>query len=125
MDALVPGDLEKSAVFSRAKDHSMPPPKDAPPLSEADVEVLARWIAAGAEWPFQPRRADQARGRVEQATRSSTIGRSAWRNGALLVPPYGDCKSDVDSKSRRVRRWRRYGNVAPPLPQIALRPAWR
>jgi len=118
MDAIVPHDLEKSAVYSRAKDHSMPPPKDAPPLSDAEVNVLARWIEQGAPWPDQSRRA-------EQATRSYAMSGDARRNGALLVPPYEVCKSGVDSKSRRLRRWRRYGNVAPPLSQVALRPTRR
>jgi mono/diheme cytochrome c family protein len=96
--AIVPGDLEKSSVYQRAKDHSMPPPKDAPPLSSAEVDALARWITQGAPWP---------------------PGQSAIRNQQSAI-----CIA-VDSKSRRVRRWRRYGNVAAPLPQVALRPGRR
>ena len=98
MDAIFPGDLDKSAVYQRAKDHSMPPPKDAPPLSDGEVDILARWIIQGAPWP-----APQTAIRNQQS--------------AICIA--------VDSKSRRVRRWRRYGNVAPPLPQVALRPTRR
>lgn len=97
MEALVPGDLAKSGIYLRAKDHSMPPPKDAPPLSEEELNALARWITAGASWP-PPRQQSPP-------------------------PQPGICA--VDSQSRPLRRWRRYGNVAPPLPQVALRPRRR
>lgn len=52
-DAIVPGDPEKSLLVERARDHSMPPPKDAGPLTAREVEFLARWIAGGAIWPDQ------------------------------------------------------------------------
>lgn len=68
-DAIVPGDPEQSSVWQRAKDHSMPPPRDGRPLSAAELGVLTRWIAEGAVWPEErtlsptqpmPRRGEKA-----------------------------------------------------------------
>ena len=52
--AVVPGDVEHSELLTRvtAEDEYtvMPPPETGPPLTAAEVDVLRRWIAAGAEW---------------------------------------------------------------------------
>ena len=114
MDAIVPGDLEKSSAYQRAKDHSMPPPKDAPPLSDGEVNALAHWITAGALWPELNQQSAISN---QQSSPQSAI----LNQQSAISPP---CIA-VDSKSRRVRRWRRYGNVASPLPQVPLRPARR
>jgi hypothetical protein len=55
-EAIVPGDVEKSAlierIFSDEKSQVMPPPKTKKKLTAAQKEILKRWIAAGAE--YQP-----------------------------------------------------------------------
>jgi cytochrome c551/c552 len=112
-DAIVPGDLEKSAIYRRAKEHSMPPPKDAPPLSDAEVKVLARWINAGAPW------SDYNQPSAMSHQHSPASPQSAINNQQSII-----CIA-VDSKTRRLRRWRRHGNVVAPLPQVALRPRRR
>ena len=48
--ALVPGQPEKSPLFLRAKEGSMPPETDGRRLSESELKTLADWIAAGAMW---------------------------------------------------------------------------
>jgi uncharacterized membrane protein len=52
--ALVPGDVPASTLVERITttdpDEVMPPPKGGKPLSEAQVEILKRWVAEGAEW---------------------------------------------------------------------------
>jgi len=61
-EAIVPGDVEKSAlierIFSDNKSHLMPPPKTKKKLTDAQKEILKRWIAEGAEyephWSFIP-----------------------------------------------------------------------
>jgi mono/diheme cytochrome c family protein len=60
-DALVPGDAAASElmtrVTSRDSDSQMPPPGHGKPLSKDEIEVLRRWIAAGAiyesHWSFR------------------------------------------------------------------------
>jgi cytochrome c553 len=115
MDAIVPGDLEKSGVYQRAKDHSMPPPKDAPPLSDAEVSALAEWIKAGAPW------ATSSPSPQYSGVKGGIVTYSAPHPNPLPgVPGRGDVRRAsciaVDSKRPRLRRWRRYGNVAAPLP---------
>jgi hypothetical protein len=61
-EAIIPGDVEKSAllsrIFSENRSHVMPPPKTKRKLTDAQKEILKRWIAAGAEyeshWSFIP-----------------------------------------------------------------------
>ncbi len=61
-EAIVPGDVEKSALIERVlsdnKSHLMPPPKTKKKLTDAQKEILKRWIAEGAEyephWSFIP-----------------------------------------------------------------------
>ncbi len=58
--AIVPGKLEDSALLERVSSHDasirMPPEGD--PLTAEQIELLQRWISAGAEWPghwaYQP-----------------------------------------------------------------------
>lgn len=63
--AIVPGDVAKSALIARITTHDpddiMPPPKSKKTLSAAQVDLLKRWIAGGADykghWAFEtPRR---------------------------------------------------------------------
>ncbi|MHB1421768.1 MAG: DUF1553 domain-containing protein [Gemmataceae bacterium] len=53
-EAIVPGDVDKSALIERIlsddKAHVMPPPKTKKKLTESQKETLKRWIAAGAEY---------------------------------------------------------------------------
>jgi hypothetical protein len=52
--AIVPGDVTKSAlvkrIFATDKDDLMPPPKAKMPLTEAQKDILKRWVAEGAEY---------------------------------------------------------------------------
>src|SRR6185295_8452083 len=52
--AIVPGDVSKSALVKRIlttdEDDLMPPPKAKMPLSEAQKDILKRWVAEGAEY---------------------------------------------------------------------------
>jgi hypothetical protein len=52
--AIVPGDVSKSAlvkrIFTTDEDDLMPPPKAKMPLTDAQKEILKRWVAEGAEY---------------------------------------------------------------------------
>ena len=48
---LEPGDAEGSLLYEVISGDEPTMPKGAPALSQADVEVLRRWIAGGAVWP--------------------------------------------------------------------------
>src|SRR5437868_586362 len=60
--AIVPGDILKSALVKRIlttdEDDLMPPPKAKMPLTDAQKDILKRWVAEGAEyrshWAFVP-----------------------------------------------------------------------
>ncbi len=51
--AIVPGASNKSALITRitAADDSIRMPPESPRLSDEDVQLLRRWIDAGADWP--------------------------------------------------------------------------
>ena len=51
--ALTPGKPAASLLIERVRAGEMPPAdaKGARPLSAAQIEVLSRWVAAGASWP--------------------------------------------------------------------------
>jgi mono/diheme cytochrome c family protein len=52
--ALVPGDLEKSALVKRIttsdQDDIMPPIKHGKPLSKPQIDTLVQWVKQGAKW---------------------------------------------------------------------------
>ncbi len=52
--AIVPGDVQKSALIARITskdpDELMPPAKSGKKLSAAQIDLLTRWIAQGAQW---------------------------------------------------------------------------
>ncbi|MCW5553837.1 MAG: PSD1 domain-containing protein [Verrucomicrobiae bacterium] len=52
--AIVPGDLDKSELIARIitkdEDDLMPPPDSGKQLTEAQIDLLKRWILQGAEW---------------------------------------------------------------------------
>ncbi len=60
--AIVPGKLDESALIARITstdpDTVMPPPDSGTPLTPAEVDLLSRWITAGAEyephWAYVP-----------------------------------------------------------------------
>ena len=68
--AIVPGDVNKSALIARIftddKDEIMPPPKSHKKLTAAQKETLKRWVAEGAKyekhWAFVPRAAGEGAG---------------------------------------------------------------
>jgi hypothetical protein len=53
-EAVVPGNVDKSSLVERIlsdnKSHVMPPPKTKKKLTDAQKEILKRWIAEGAEY---------------------------------------------------------------------------
>src|SRR5262249_43925339 len=49
--AIVAGHSEESYLLARVRDGEMPPEGKGKPLSEKDIDVLRRWIEAGAAWP--------------------------------------------------------------------------
>ncbi len=61
---VVPGDPKQSEVLARITstnpDLRMPPPAEGPPLSASEIDLLSRWIAAGAKyeshWSYEPPR---------------------------------------------------------------------
>ena len=61
-EAITPGDPDRSAligrIFTGSKSQVMPPPKTKKKLTDAQKEILKRWIASGAEyeahWSFLP-----------------------------------------------------------------------
>src|SRR3954467_11805018 len=52
--AIIPGDLEKSALVKRIttsdQDDIMPPVKHGKPLSKEQIETLTAWVKEGAKW---------------------------------------------------------------------------
>src|SRR5690349_18101795 len=62
LQAIVPGNSKKSEIIERVtttdEDDIMPPKKHDKPLTAAEVDVLKRWIDAGADydvhWAFVP-----------------------------------------------------------------------
>ncbi|HLH29511.1 MAG TPA: DUF1549 domain-containing protein, partial [Acidimicrobiales bacterium] len=46
-EVVVPGKAAESPMYTRVRDHKMPPRG---PLSDAEAEILRRWVDAGAAW---------------------------------------------------------------------------
>jgi hypothetical protein len=46
-EVVVPGKAGDSPMYTRVRDHKMPPRE---PLSDAEAEILRRWVDAGAAW---------------------------------------------------------------------------
>jgi hypothetical protein len=46
-EVVVPGKAADSPMYTRVRDHKMPPRE---PLSDAEAEILRRWVDAGAAW---------------------------------------------------------------------------
>lgn len=89
---IVPGKLDESLLIEQVTTHAMPPPKSkSAPLSDPQIELLKRWIQAGAKdvdkasqtaaetrskapgfWAFQPpKRPDAPRASAREAERVS------------------------------------------------------
>ena len=82
---IVPGDLKASALIARITskdpDEVMPPPKEDHALSEAEIGLLKKWIAQGAEykphWSFQKPERPAALGIADLR-----LPVADWKNGA-------------------------------------------
>ena len=83
--AIVPGDADKSElmrrILSRDPDEAMPPPDKHPALTQAQSEILRRWIEQGAEferhWAFLPPAVSSA-GSVDELV-SARLGERGWK----------------------------------------------
>ena len=79
--AVFPGHPEKGGLLERITsadpDLRMPPPSEGPPLSAAEVKVLKKWIAAGANyakhWSYEP----------PQKSVPPKVTAAAWCNGPI------------------------------------------
>ncbi len=72
-----------SRIFAEDANERMPPPATKNPLSDADKEVIKRWIADGAEyknhWAFiPPRNGPPPQVRTAQAGRATPSMSSSW-----------------------------------------------
>jgi mono/diheme cytochrome c family protein len=91
--AIVPGDLKKSELITRIitsdADDLMPPPKSEKKLTSAQIDVLQRWVAQGAEyephWSYaairQPSR-QRSRRRIGRSTTLIVSSSHAWKKKA-------------------------------------------
>ena len=76
--AIVPGDLAKSELWRRVtstdEDEMMPPPASKKTLTDAEKNLLKRWIEQGAKyqkhWAFEPIERPAGSGRGETGRRS-------------------------------------------------------
>jgi hypothetical protein len=81
--AIVPGNLEKSELIARIltdeKADLMPPEKFHKPLTAAEIDILKRWVAAGAEyeshWAYTPLTRPTTPGADDQAFVKNDIDR--------------------------------------------------
>lgn len=87
---VVPGDAAKSRLFKRMDDGTMPPPEEKPRPTAAEIEVVKKWIAAGAP-PGTP-----------------TEARAAITTSDV----YNFILSDLEPMDRRARRFQRYFTLA-------------
>jgi WD40 repeat protein/mono/diheme cytochrome c family protein len=87
---VVPGNPAASRLFKRIDDGSMPPPGEKERLSEGEIAIVKRWIAAGAVVAEVP------------ATRATITTNDV--NAAILA--------DLEPMDRRARRFQRYFSLA-------------
>ncbi|HSQ54934.1 MAG TPA: c-type cytochrome domain-containing protein, partial [Gemmata sp.] len=87
---VVPGKPAASRLFKRIDEGSMPPPGEKETLSEGEIAIVKRWIAAGA----QPAQSAESR---------TTITSSDVYNAIL---------ADLEPMERRARRFQRYFSLA-------------
>jgi WD40 repeat protein/mono/diheme cytochrome c family protein len=87
---VVPGDPAASRLFKRIDDGTMPPPGEKPRLSEGEVAIVKRWIAAGASI-------------ADVAPTRTTISSS---------DVYAAILADLEPMDRRARRFQRYFSLA-------------
>jgi mono/diheme cytochrome c family protein len=80
--SIVPGDPDASPLFQSVKWEGIEmPPKENDRLSEAEVELIRRWIAAGAPWPDEE--AQQKHRQQEWAVESTDEGVIVKTSGGL------------------------------------------
>lgn len=96
--AIVPGHATQSLllklVASRKADERMPPKGD--PLSAAQVDLLRRWIEAGAEWP-EAGAASRSRARSEMVVTEED--RQHWSFLPLKSPPLPPIKKTASART--------------------------
>ncbi|MEL6592525.1 MAG: c-type cytochrome domain-containing protein, partial [Bacteroidota bacterium] len=103
--AIVEGDPDNSSLISRihSKDPEsvMPPPESKKTLTEAEKELLERWIAEGAQWEefwaFQPPKADQHPDLSTADLIDVEINAELDQRGLQAAPP-----ATADQKLRRI-----------------------
>ncbi len=87
---VIPGNPATSRLFKRIDDGTMPPPEEKPRLSEGEIAIVKRWIAAGAPHT------------ATNASRASITTTDALN--AVLA--------DLEPLDRRARRFQRYFTLA-------------
>jgi WD40 repeat protein/mono/diheme cytochrome c family protein len=88
---VVPGNPAASRLFKRIDDGSMPPPGEKPQLSEGEIAIVKRWIAAGAPVGLTS---------IEQ------------RQPITTSDVYNAILADLEPMDRRTRRFQRYFSLA-------------
>jgi hypothetical protein len=89
--AIVPGDLESSAVWDRIRSDDpeavMPPPHTGKTLTSAQVALIGRWIEAGAayaeHWAFVPPKVAMPLRDEGAASDLAEGARATWSRGAI------------------------------------------
>ena len=82
--AIVPGDAEKSLIIKRVRqqDAKRRMPRDSDPLSEAEINIIEKWIADGGAWPHEKLPANLNPNRPEYAE----LKKNHWAWQALSKP---------------------------------------
>ena len=96
--ALVPGSLEKSAIWERISSHDesvkMPPPESNKKLTVKEIDLFKRWIEEGAEWsdhwsfvtPVKPDPPQVSNDVPAKNPIDQFIGQKLLENGLTLSP---------------------------------------
>lgn len=93
--AIVPGDPEASELMARIltgdEDEVMPPPSRHAPVTEAEVDILRRWIAGGANyqkhWSFEPPREPELPEVAAGENPMDAFLRVEWEKAGLVPSP--------------------------------------
>lgn len=115
--AIVPGKPDASSLIARLTTHDadevMPPPREKKPVSAAQIELLRRWIAEGAEyaghWAFEAPEPEAAPAKAGSHPVDALVGARLAQAGLKLSPP-----AEPALLARRL--WLDLGGL-PPTPQ--------